>query len=196
MENKQLLEFAQALGLAFRAQQERLEAAEARLAELGEPVVNVAAPEVSVEAPTVNVETQQIDLAPLIEVIAGKEPVSLDALVEAVSGLEFPQVDLSELVEATKEANLNDALQALGERVEAASASSGESAADMVKAFAGLAEAIQKGTTATQMQFNALIEGQKAQDARIDALTTAITAPKRIIEEDGKPVGVETILKN
>lgn len=194
MDKEHLLQLAQAIGTVFREQKQRLEAAESRLAELGEPVVNVAAPSVSVEAPSVTVEA--LDLGPLVEAITGREPISLDALVDTIKGLEFPQVDLSELVAATQEANANDALGAIADRVKAGIAQQEQSAANLLKGFSGLADAIQKGTTATQMQFNALVEGQKAQDARIDALTQAITAPKRIIEEDGKPVGVETILKN
>jgi len=192
-ENEQLLEFAQALGGAFNALTAKLEAQQAELdaykVRLGEPVVVV-------EPPVVNVAGAEvaIDVAGVSEAISA---LSSDGIVTALKALVEKDLDLSLIADAIGTASPSVAIASLSDKVAAIGQTQLDGIAlqeGLVTSLTGLAASVEKVMAATQMQFTSVLEAMQVSEKRAASLERAIIAPKRIIEVDGKPMGVETVI--
>lgn len=200
MDDKQIAEFAKSVGLVIVQIQSQLEAANQRLNALGEPTINVEAPSVSVGGAEVSVDVDAIVAAINAMSSEGLE-AGLSEIAKAVAGQEFPAVDLTGVERAIREDKTAEAIGGLSERVEGVSdilslIAEGQMALmegfkDMSEAMKAVAQQQEKTGTATQMQFSTIAE---TMDRGYNQLARMMSAPKRIVEEDGKPVGVETVM--
>lgn len=193
MDDKALQAFAKTLGTAYVALESQVADANRRLSELGEPTILVEAPRVDVGGAVV-----QFDTAAIVDALTGFDvggvSEAIDGLSEAVRAIEPQQVDTAGIVDAIAAAGVAEAIGQLAEIMRVVLEQQGFLVAAVSEASKSLADSVAMSTkieAANRAHFNAIMEQIQKGDDRI---TRALTAPRRIIEEDGKPVGVESVV--
>lgn len=191
-------EFVQALGLVFKAQNDKINDLEERLSQMGEPVVNVAPAEISVSAPEVNVAAPEVtvDLEAITDALNGMaDPTeALAAIAAAVSGVTIPEADFSGLEAAIREDGTAEAVGQVSDAIDEIKVGQdtlSRAVSDLTQAVLASVQSAEKSSGATQIMFNETLSAVNGQGEKLER---AISAPKRIIEKNGKPVGVESIL--
>lgn len=200
MSDRDFIAFAQTVGAAFIQLRQQIEEANQRLNSLGEPIVNVEPPSVTVGETQVTIDTDRIAAA-LEKLSTEGLEAGFAAIASAIGSQEAPEIDLTGLVGAVEGLNTQEALEVLSGRVSAISDAVNAQSEAILSIGAGVSAGIdainrvvsqsEKVSGATQAQFTAILEAIQSSSAD---MRRAMTAPKRLIEEDGRPVGVETVL--
>ena len=195
MNQDQLAGVMQALVLSLIKVTERLKAAEDTIQANG-LTVQVAAPNVE---PQINVEGTEIDLSGLVDAVNG---LTTDNVAESVSALLGPitaiaqreGVDLTGLIDAQGEiagtlAGSTIKLLGMQERSLEAQAKTGDE-------ISRLANQMEKTNGAMQMHISAIMEALKeVKESQVEQIRVLASPKQLTFGSDGKPVGVETVLR-
>jgi hypothetical protein len=195
MNQDQLAAVMQALVLSLIKVTERLKAAEDTIQANG-LTVQVAAPNVE---PQINVEGTEIDLSGLVDAVNG---LTTDNVAESVSALLGPitaiaqreGVDLTGLIDAQGEiagtlAGSTIKLLGMQERSLEAQAKTGDE-------ISRLANQMEKTNGAMQLHISAIMEALKeVKESQVEQIRVLASPKQLTFGSDGKPVGVETVMR-
>lgn len=195
MNTDQLTGVMQALVLSLIKVTERLKVAEDTIQANG-LTVQVAAPNVE---PQINVEGPEIDLSALVDAVSG---LTGDNVVQSISALLGPitaiaereGLDLTGLIDAQGEiagtlAGSTIKLLGMQERSLEAQAKTGDE-------ISRLANQMEKTNGAMQMHISAIMEELKeVKESQVEQIRVLASPKQLTFGSDGKPVGVETVLR-
>jgi hypothetical protein len=195
MNQDQLAAVMQALVLSLIKVTERLKAAEDTIQANG-LTVQVAAPNVE---PQINVEGTEIDLSGLVNAVSG---LTTDNVAQSISALLGPVtaiaeregLDLTGLIDAQGEiagtlAGSTIKLLGMQERSLEAQAKTGDE-------ISRLANQMEKTNGAMQMHISAIMEALKeVKESQVEQIRVLASPKQLTFGSDGKPVGVETVLR-
>lgn len=195
MNDQQLVAFAHGLGVVIKHLNDEVKRLKLAVDTSG---LTIEAPNVTVE-PQINVEGPDIDFSAIVDAVTGLTTDNVSSSIETVSHAitalaEREGIDLTGLIEVQGEIagavkGSTDKLLEMNERALEAQAKTGDE-------ISRLADLVEKSTGAGQMQFNAMFEMLANVQKQLVEQSAVLSAPKRLtFGADGKPVGVETVLR-